>query len=504
MSKKPSKTLEKKLEESLTPEDGMPYEVPDNWIWIKLKSINSNVSRGIQPNKFSDEIFELYSVPSFELTEPEYIAGKDIGSNKQLVKQDEVLLCKINPRINRVWLVGEQLNYRQLASTEWIAVSESKMVFPKYLLYLLRSPYFRKLLTSNVSGVGGSLTRARPKDVENYPIALPPYNEQVRIVEKIEFLLNKIDDAKQLIDDAKKTFELRQASILEKVFRGELTANWRKYTKEIESAETLLDKIAQRRKENYRLIWEEANQKGERKPRQTLLNKVPKIDEKPRVPLPESWVLINIDFLGHVTKLAGFEYTKYFQLEDTGDIPVIRAQNVQMGRFVESNIKFISKDVSDTLERSQLHGKEVLMVFIGAGTGNVCMTPPEGRWHLAPNVAKITVDGILPEYLNYYLQSPLGQGYIKSKMKATAQQSLSMGTIREVLVHLPPLEEQYEIVGLIKELTKFLEEEQQVLMDINIENIKQAILAKAFRGELGTNDPREESAVELLKIALQE
>src|SRR5579875_379680 len=202
MSKR-QKTVEELLEEALVPEEEWPYEVPGNWVWVKLKTINKNKQRNIEPINFSDEIFELYSVPSYPSNYPEIVKGEEIGSSKQLVNSNEVLLCKINPRINRVWKVSNNTGgYRKLASTEWIVISENKAVYPNYLLYLLKSPYFRKLITSNVSGVGGSLTRARPKEVETYPIAIPPFSEQKRIADKVERLLNKIEEAKQLIEEA--------------------------------------------------------------------------------------------------------------------------------------------------------------------------------------------------------------------------------------------------------------------------------------------------------------
>ena len=169
---------------------------------------------------------------------------------------------------------------------------------------------------------------------------------------------------------------------------------------------------------------------------------------------------------------------------------------------MNTNIKYISHNTSDKLERSQLHGEEVLMVFIGAGTGNVSLVP-KGKWHLGPNVAKITLDKIIPEFLNYYLQSPLGQSYIKSKMKATAQQSLSMGTIREILVHLPPIQEQKEIVKKLNLLLSSLDKEFGVINSIDIKSIKQSILSKAFRGELGTNDPDEENVMGILREVIE-
>lgn len=219
--RKKQKTMGELLEEALVPEEEQPYEVPGNWVWVKLKTINKDKKRNIDPKSFKDETFELYSVPSFPEGSPEFIKGDEIGSSKQLVNKDEILLCKINPRINRVWKVlNNHGKFRQLASTEWIVISENKAIYSEYLLYLLKSPYFRKLITSNVSGVGGSLTRARPKEVETYPIAVPPIKEQKRIADKVERLLSKIDEAKRLIEEAKETFELRRAAILDKAFRG--------------------------------------------------------------------------------------------------------------------------------------------------------------------------------------------------------------------------------------------------------------------------------------------
>ena len=127
---------------------------------------------------------------------PEIVKGSDIGSSKQKVEENDVLLCKINPRINRVWIVNIKKDNKQIASTEWIIITPGKNVNPKYLLWGLRSPYFRNLLTSNVSGVGGSLTRARPKEVMTYTFPLPPLSEQKRIVDRVESLLGKIDEAK--------------------------------------------------------------------------------------------------------------------------------------------------------------------------------------------------------------------------------------------------------------------------------------------------------------------
>ncbi len=96
-----------------------------------------------------------YSVPSFESGSPEVVNGWEIKSNKQIVETGDVLISKINPKINRVWVVGKYINSRIIASTEWIII-KNQSISSEFLAYYFKSPEFRSKLCSNVSGVGGS------------------------------------------------------------------------------------------------------------------------------------------------------------------------------------------------------------------------------------------------------------------------------------------------------------------------------------------------------------
>ena len=114
-------------------------DLPVGWVLTTLGDIWLDLHQGIMPNKYFDEEFELYSVPRFVLGKPEFVFGKDIGSNKQIVKKNAVLLCKINPRINRVWIVGDYSNFKKIASTEWIPFFQIKELHLKYLSYFLQN-----------------------------------------------------------------------------------------------------------------------------------------------------------------------------------------------------------------------------------------------------------------------------------------------------------------------------------------------------------------------------
>ena len=168
--------------------------------YTKLKNINEYKSESINPMKEPDTLFEMYSVPIYETGHPEYLRGSDIGSNKVLVQKNDILLCKINPRINRVWIVADESEHPNIASSEWIVI-RSKTYNPEFLAWYFRSPRFKKLMISEVTGIGGSLTRAQPKAVAEYPIPILPREDQEYIVQ----ILNTIHHSILL-----KQFELQQ------------------------------------------------------------------------------------------------------------------------------------------------------------------------------------------------------------------------------------------------------------------------------------------------------
>ena len=222
--------------------------------------------------------------------------------------------------------------------------------------------------------------------------------------------------------------------------------------------------------------------------------------------VPESWVWTNIEELFFVTKLAGFEYTDCLTkdtISSNNEVPIVRAQNVRMGYFVENTNEAISEALSQQLERSALTKECLLMTFIGAGIGDTCIFPALKRCHLAPNVAKIEPysNKIDLKYGLYYLMSDLGQLGVRGISKSTAQPSLSMATIRSLDVALPPLTEQYRIVAEIEKWFELIDQIEQGKSDLQttIKQTKSKILDLAIHGKLVPQDPNDEPAIELLK-----
>lgn len=165
-----------------------------------INDINRYKSITVNPLLSPDQLFELYSVPSFDNQYPEVVTGKEIGSTKVAVQENDVLICKINPRINRVWVVKHNTQYPLIASSEWIVV-RSPENDSNYLKWYFSSPQFKNLMVSQVTGIGGSLTRAQPKQVATYPVPLPDFPIQRRIANTLDKVSEGITLGKKMLDE---------------------------------------------------------------------------------------------------------------------------------------------------------------------------------------------------------------------------------------------------------------------------------------------------------------
>ena len=442
-------TAEEKLAQALVPEAEQPYLVPENWCWVPVGRINQYNSEILDPSKHPEETFELYSVPSSAEDYPEIVSGLEIGSSKQGVEKGDVLLCKINPRINRVWIVSQHTDNTLLASSEWIVI-RNYSVNPDYLMYCFSSPYFRDYMLSNVSGVGGSLMRAQPKHVQNYPVPIPPLAEQQRIVDRIKSLFAKLDEAKEKAQAVVDGFEDRKAAILHKAFTGELTAEWR---------------------ERHDLLHSEWRKK--------------RLDEFAEI-------------------VSGFAFSSS-DFKETNCVPCIKITNVGVGEFNGNDFEYLPAEYISKYERFNVKRNDILISltrsYIASGL-KVCIYPDDEIALLNQRVALIRDCNI--KYAFYYLTSESVLNYVKEKSKTTNQPNLSIKDLCSLTIPVPSKHEQLEIAALLDSLLdreKQAKEAAEQVID-QIDTMKKSILARAFRGELGTNDPADESAAELLKRVL--
>ncbi|ACB76291.1 restriction endonuclease subunit S [Opitutus terrae] len=155
------------------------------WPRVELGELMPGRGESVDPANHADEPFDLYSIPAFDSQKPEVLTGAQIGSTKQAVETGDVLLSKIVPHIRRAWVVGASRGRRMIASSEWIVFRNAR-IFPGYIRHLLVEDRFHAKFMSTVSGVGGSLLRARPAHVARIRVPLPPLAEQRRIAEVLD------------------------------------------------------------------------------------------------------------------------------------------------------------------------------------------------------------------------------------------------------------------------------------------------------------------------------
>jgi Restriction endonuclease S subunits len=190
-----------------------------HWPTVPLGDFLAKKTGSVDPSKFPDEVFDLYSIPAFDAGQPEVRAGNEIGSAKQVVQPSDVLLSRIVPHIRRAWVVGENRGRQLIASGEWI-VFRSAQVRPQYLRYFLVGDPFHAWFMQTVSGVGGSLLRAKASEVAKIHISVPPLVEQERIVK----LLDEADELRKLRAQADRRTAVLLPSLFHEMF-GDVATN---------------------------------------------------------------------------------------------------------------------------------------------------------------------------------------------------------------------------------------------------------------------------------------
>ena len=442
--KKESLTPEERLQAALVPESEQRYKVPDNWCWLTQNSIATFLNGRAYKQ---DELLEdstntpVLRVGNLFTNSSWYYSNLELDSDKYIDNGDLIYAwsASFGPFI---W-DGNRVIYHYHI---W-KVLLSSAIHKKYMYFWLL--YDTERLKQGGHGTG--MIHVTKAMMEAAPIPLPSIYEQQRIVDSIESLFAKLDAAKQKAQDALDSFETRKAAILHKAFNGELTAQWRKdHGVGLES-------------------WDNA----------ALQDVCEKI-------------------------VCGKTPTGFIQ--PTGEIPYLKVYNIVDNNIdFKSTPQFIPKEIHEgKLKSSILKPNDVVMNIVGPPLRKIAIIPVDyPEWNMNQAIVRFRPGASLQyRFLYYALVNPETLDDVISETKGVVgQANISVTQSRNLVIPLPSVSEQTEIVRILDDL---LAKEQQakeaaegVLEQIDL--IKKAILARAFRGALGTNDPSEESAVELLK-----
>ena len=450
-------TPEEKLAAALVPVEEQPYRVPGNWCWVYGKAF----LRPMETKKPTGDVFTYIDIDSVdnkrqEVTEPKKVKTNEAPSRaSRALHSGDTIFSMVRPYLKNIAYIDNTIA-DSIASTGFYVCSPRAEVFSKYNFYMMISPYVIDGLNTYMKG--DNSPSIRKENIEQFPFPIPPFSEQHRIVHRINSLFAKLDEAKEKAQAVVDSFEDRKAAILHKAFTGELTQNWRKS------------------------------------------NKVDYSSWKTKTLSDTSIQIIDGD--------RGKNYPRKDEFSPEGYCIFLSAKNVTKRGFVFKECEYITKEKDELLHNGKLERGDMVMTTRGT-IGNVAIYDDTVPFeHLRINSGMVIYRGgneFVKQYLIWLYQSEMITNQIDVLSTGTAQPQLPIKVMNALQLPIPPLDEQTEIISvldrMIEKEVNAKEAAEQTLSQID--TMKKSILARAFRGELGTNDPTDENAIELLRKMLQ-
>ena len=441
-------TPEEKLAQALVPVEEQPYKVPENWCWVRLGSLGyTNIGLTYKPANISPTgtiVLRSSNIQNGQMDYSDIVSvDMDIPESKMSQKGD-ILICARN---GSKALVGKTaiIDRNGMSYGAFMAIFRSP--YNSLIYHYLNSHYFRDIIDHDVGTT--TINQITQSLIKELPFPLPPFAEQQRIVDRIEYLFAKLDEAKEKAQSVLDSFETRKAAILHKAFTGELTAKWR--AEHGVSADTWVEKQL-------------------------------------------------IDFLSLIT----YGFTNPMPDADEGPWK-ITAKSVHDGYIDYEVSRKTTQEAFDNLltDKSRPLVNDVLLTKDGSigrvavvDRPSICINQSVAL--LRPN------EKIHPEFLRDMLLSPQHQRTMELQAGGTALKHIYITRVNKMKILVPSLAEQEEVCNVVKNLLTKEQQAKEVAEAVleKIDLLKKSILARAFRGELGTNDPTEESAIAILKTIL--
>ena len=171
------------------------------------------------------------------------------------------------------------------------------------------------------------------------------------------------------------------------------------------------------------------------------------------------WRKVKLGEIAEVTKLAGFEFTKYIEYVDDGEIIALRALNLKDGRLDLTDIKKIKKEISEKLIRSKLYKDDILLTYTGNGYGDCAIIKEDNKYHLAPNICKITANKKIlnPYFLYSFIRTKQFYCHLSNYMVGSSQPTIPMRIIRELVIPIFNINLQNKIVKILSDIDEKIE-----------------------------------------------
>lgn len=440
---KQKKSVQEMLEEAIVSKDQAPFAIPKNWCWVKLGTITEILAggtpsradknywgKGIPWVKISDMHDKIVVKTEEEIT----LDGLKNSSAKLLPKG--TLLFSIFATIGAISILGiEACTNQAIVGLKLNPNVETSYIY--FALFLLKD-------NIKLEGKGVAQKNINQSVLKGINVPIAPLAEQKRIVDKIELLFSRLDEAKDLIQKSLDEFEDRKSAILHKAFNGKLINN-------LEYSNKYLNEICT-------VITDGTHQ-------------TPKYTDQ-----------------------SGYVF--------------LSSKNVRTGKINWDDVKYIPEELHEQLYSRIAPQLDDILLAKNGTTGIAAIVDKDVIFDIYVSLAllrprKEVVD---PKYLLYMINSPDTKEYFDASLKGIGVPNLHLKYIRNTLIPIPlDIKNQQEIVRILDEFFE-KEDKSKELLDMidQIEEMKKSILSRAFRGELGTHSDTDEPAIELLKNMLIE
>ena len=381
-------------------------------------------------------------------------------------------------------------------------IFEKNIVCPQYGFYYCQT--LENWLNKQASAT--TIPIVNKSKFSQAPFILPPYNEQIRIADKIDELFSELDNGIEELETAQTKLELYRQSLLKSAVEGELSKEWREsQTEASETGEQLLARILKERRER----WEQEKRKEFAEKGKTLpknwLEKYPEPVQPDIVNLPqlsEGWVWATLSQVGWLDRGKSQHRPRNAPHLYGGDYPFIQTSDI---RYADTFIESYEKTYSEAgLAQSRLWPIGTMCITIAANIGHTAIMGFEGCFPDSLVGFLTTSNDVSVRYIEFFMRT--SQQKLEDEAPATAQKNINLDILSKVVLPLPPFKEQVYLVEVLDNQLEKLQLQNETIKN-SIESItkqKLNILKQAFNGKLVTQDTNDEPALVLLERIQQQ
>ena len=436
--------------------DEVPFDIPDSWEWVRLGNISSYAETKQKVNATSaDPSIWGLDLEDIEkggrLLEHKTVGERKSVGDKTVFVKGDILYSKLRPYLLKILVAPDD----GICTPEIVPFRIYGGINPNYIVNYLKSPYVDNLINSITYGV--KMPRVGTETMTSLLVPIPPLEEQLRIVEKIDEVASAVsayDVAYQKTEALNSTFpESLKKSILQEAVQGKLVPQ----DPSDEPAEALLERI---RTEKQRLIKEGKIKKDKHESvifrrdnsHYEKLDGVERcIDDELPFEIPENWCWCRLGTLVAVLGGKRIPAGRKLTSDNTGHV-YIRVSDMKDGGVNTDNLLYVPEDIYPSISKYIISSADVFITVAGT-IGRVGKIPAElDGSNLTENADRLVFTIIDQDWLILLLQSSLIQEQIIEATTKVGQPKLAIARIERLLVALPPVKEQHRIVQRIEEL----------------------------------------------------